>query len=875
MDVSVHTDAQTRMAYEPGIDGIRALAVVAVLLFHADLTWAKGGFLGVSVFFTLSGYLITTLLLMEWSTTETISLKNFYGRRLRRLAPASLVTIAMVLLAAPWLTEPVQRALLPGDALSAVTYVANWRFVWSGQSYAELFAAPSPLQHFWSLAIEEQFYIVYPLLMLGATRVIRTLERLIHVMFGMLGVSVVISLLISNVDRVYYGTDTRAAELLVGGILAAFAARKRLCDEYTATTVGGLGLVAFVVLVATTPQSATWLYRGGFVGVSVVSCALIIGATGSPVWRDAIGTPVLVMIGKVSYGLYLIHWPVYLWLNEDRVGTGGLPLFMLRIAVTAALTVVSYRVVEQPIRLRSFLRTPEIALSAFSVAVVATLSIAVFRAAVTDDVAPPSEAAIERPDAVAFDDAGAVLFSPSAEVAAQPVPLAPVSTAPVVTEPPKPIRALVLGTSPDLVNRLREESRAGANTLNGRQIEVIDGISPGCPIAPALSIAGPDGTEVDVGSCTPTLELWPTIVAREQPDVVLIGLSDLDRVPVRRAEDTALPTTSDDAIQRLRWVADELGVAVASLRDSGVPLVLTDVGPPGDFLGSKLFETDLREQFASLVSADQLGADGALAATMRAVVDADPASSTSLKIMVAGDSTSIGFAEALYDAGDGEVEVLSTGRDGCPLAAAVQTRWWKGAEFDAAKCPRVAESWPEYLEQFDPDVVVIVTSLMEQSEQRYIEGGEWFVAGDEEFRVAHDQTINDIQQVVAAHGVPIIVADSPPIDRGEFKTSQMAGDLRIAAWNIEIQRWTQQWSNVALLPYAAPLLDAESRLGSIRADGVHSDRAAMTELMRSSYLPQIRQLLDSSRLALRTSGCLVGPRTDETFELSRCQTGAS
>jgi peptidoglycan/LPS O-acetylase OafA/YrhL len=875
MDVSVHTDAQTRLAYEPGIDGIRALAVVGVLLFHADLTWAKGGFLGVSVFFTLSGYLITSLLLAEWSQTETISLKNFYGRRLRRLAPASLVTIAVVLLAARWLTEPVQRALLPGDALSAVTYVANWRFIFSGQSYAELFAAPSPLQHFWSLAIEEQFYIVYPLLMLGATRVMRTIERLIQVMLGFLAISIVIALLIDNVDRVYYGTDTRAAELLVGAILAALVARRRLCDEYTATTVGGLGLVAFVVLVATTPQSATWLYRGGFVGVSLVSCALIIGVTGSPIWRDAIGTPVLVAIGKVSYGLYLIHWPVFLWLNEDRVGTGGLPLFMLRIAVTAGLTVASYCIVEQPIRLRSFLRTPEVALSAFVVGITATLSIAVFQAAITDDVALPSQAAIERPDAVAFDDAGAVLFSPSAATETEQLPAVPQTTVPVVTTPPKPIRALVLGTSSDLVARLREESLAGSSSSGARQIDVIDGISPGCPVAPALSIAGPDGVEVDVGSCTPSAQLWPTIVERERPDVVVIGLSDLDRLPVRRAQDAALPTTSDDAIQRLRWVADEVGVAVASLRDSSVPLLLTDVGPAGDFLGSKLFETDLREQLASLVSADQLGADGALAAVIRTAVDGEASTTTALKVMVAGDSTSIGFAEALFDAGAGEVEVLSTGRDGCPLATAVQTRWWKGAEFDATSCPRIADSWATYLDQFDPDVVVIVTSLMEQSEQRYTDGGDWFVAGDPEFQVAHDQTIDAIQQAVAAHGVPIIVADSPPINRGEFETSQMAGDLRIAAWNIEIQRWTTMWSNVDVLPYAAPLLEAEARLGSIRADGVHADRAALTDLMRVNYLPVIRQVLATARLSLRTSGCLTGSKADEQFDLTRCRNSAS
>ena len=158
--------AKPPLTHLPALDGIRGLAVLAVFAFHAGFGWAPGGFLGVSVFFTLSGYLITRLLLDDGWTHDHIDLLRFWARRVRRLLPAALVTIAFVMVLSATVLR-VQPGVVRGDALAALAYVANWRFLFTGQSYTALFAAPSPLLHFWSLAIEEQFYLVYPLVCLG------------------------------------------------------------------------------------------------------------------------------------------------------------------------------------------------------------------------------------------------------------------------------------------------------------------------------------------------------------------------------------------------------------------------------------------------------------------------------------------------------------------------------------------------------------------------------------------------------------------------------------------------------------------------------------------------------------------------------------
>ncbi len=234
------------LAHVPALDGLRAVAVVGVMLFHGGVSWMPGGFLGVDVFFVLSGYLITTLLLRERVLSGRVDLRAFWNRRLRRLLPALLVLLAGVSVAAPFLGDPAQRAQLRGDGLASLLYVANWRFILTEQSYFA--GTPSPLRHLWSLSVEEQWYVVFPLVAALALGHLR--KRRLQVFTGALAVAALASAgwmahLASgpgDPSRAYYGTDTRAHSLLVGAVLACVAvlvpaaplpqgARRRRCGR--------------------------------------------------------------------------------------------------------------------------------------------------------------------------------------------------------------------------------------------------------------------------------------------------------------------------------------------------------------------------------------------------------------------------------------------------------------------------------------------------------------------------------------------------------------------------------------------------------------------------------------------------------------------
>ena len=224
------------IGYVPALDGMRGLAVMAVLAFHGGMAWARGGFLGVDAFFVLSGYLITSLLLAEWEQTGRIALGRFWGRRARRLLPALLLMVAVVTLGARTLLPPEEVRLLRGDGLAALFYVANWRMILRGGDYFAQTASPSPLEHTWSLGIEEQFYLVWPLLMAGllagtlavAARRAALAHAIVLCAIGAAASTVLLATLYRSDDpgRAYYGTDTRGASLLVGAGLAVLLARR-------------------------------------------------------------------------------------------------------------------------------------------------------------------------------------------------------------------------------------------------------------------------------------------------------------------------------------------------------------------------------------------------------------------------------------------------------------------------------------------------------------------------------------------------------------------------------------------------------------------------------------------------------------------------
>jgi peptidoglycan/LPS O-acetylase OafA/YrhL len=400
------------------LDGVRALAVVLVLATHAGIPFLPGGFVGVDVFFVLSGFLITSLLYAELVVTGRIDLGGFWTRRARRLLPAALVMIVAVL-AARRLFAPDSVAALRGDAIAAALWSGNWRWALQGTDYFALGAAPSPLQHTWSLAVEEQFYLVWPLLLL-ACRAAKRRRLLVLSLAGAAASALATYVLAREASpgRVYFGTDTRAQELLVGAALAALLAPTWRWRSSTPLgqrspqpaarrplplllSVCGLAALAGI---ATTADGAPGEFRSGLLLLTALAAAALVAGvvldSGQPVAR-LLSTRLFVGTGRISYGLYLWHWPVYLALDGERTGLHGYPLAALRVAVTAAIAGASFVLIERPAR-RVWVR-PRRVLPAAAAGVAAVLVVAALTAP-----APVPQAAVVSPPAVVPPPAGAV-----------------------------------------------------------------------------------------------------------------------------------------------------------------------------------------------------------------------------------------------------------------------------------------------------------------------------------------------------------------------------------------------------------------------------------------------------------------------------------
>lgn len=411
-----------QLGYRPALDGLRAVAVVAVMLYHGGVTWAAGGFLGVDVFFVLSGFLITSLLVKEWMRTGRIALRAFWLRRARRLLPAMLVVLVAVA-AHFFFVSAQQQSTLRGDSLATLGYVSNWWFMVSGQSYFAQFLEPSPLRHTWSLAIEEQFYIVFPLLLvalLGRARLgLGRLRALLLVgALGSAGLMAVVFEPLADPSRAYYGTDTRMQALLLGAVLALVPAltrpatpvysrlHGRLVRLPGSGLAGWLALAGLLVLFVTARELSPWMYRGGFLLVAVLSAVVIASVLRAP--RSTLGRILswrpVVAVGVVSYGLYLWHWPVYVALNHERTGLDGPALLSARVALTGLLAALSYRLVEEPIRTqrlqRRFTPTQWARAVAGATAAVVAVTLGATASAAPAGLAPVSEPANARPEPV-------------------------------------------------------------------------------------------------------------------------------------------------------------------------------------------------------------------------------------------------------------------------------------------------------------------------------------------------------------------------------------------------------------------------------------------------------------------------------------------
>ncbi|HEX7451118.1 MAG TPA: acyltransferase, partial [Polyangiaceae bacterium] len=349
----------TRARYLPALDGLRAISVLAVVGFHAELPRLSGGFLGVEVFFVVSGFLITALLLLEWQSSGTISLPQFWLRRARRLLPA-VFALLLIALTVSLTLAPDSLAQTRSDAAAALIYFSNWWQVLEHHSYFMEVERRPLLLHLWSLAVEEQFYLIWPLIVVLLARSARRWLGPVALLGAASSALWMAHLFDPTVDptRVYVGSDTRMSGLLLGATLAASLTAPLACAApltraarvvREALALGGLAVLvwAFVYF----DSHAPFLYRGGLVIVDLASCALLTGLVLPTVVARLLGGAPLAWLGRRSYGIYLWHWPIFALTRPDfDVALHGLPLLVLRLTLTVLISELCYQLIETPVR---------------------------------------------------------------------------------------------------------------------------------------------------------------------------------------------------------------------------------------------------------------------------------------------------------------------------------------------------------------------------------------------------------------------------------------------------------------------------------------------------------------------------------------------
>jgi peptidoglycan/LPS O-acetylase OafA/YrhL len=475
------------------------------MAFHFGADGFEGGFLGVDTFFVLSGYLITSLLLTEWGRTATVDFVAFWARRAKRLLPALFLVLLAIGIWANLEASTIRLDSIRADMLWTLFYGANWHFIASGQSYFDLFSEASPLRHAWSLAIEEQFYLFWPLITFGAMKLGRGRPRVLAGIC-LLGVGASCAVMLATYDstdpsRAYYGTDARASQLLIGALLAIVLTRWSPSTRGTRWGVQALGLVgaAFSLwaFMSTTDRDS-WLYHGGFLLFAIATAFVIVAIiqpVGSPLGRVLSIGPVR-WVGMISYGLYLWHWPVAIALSEPRTGLSGWDLSLVRLAATFGFATVSYYVVERPIRygaLKGWVARVA-APAAFLVTAVVTIAL------------------------TAGGTAAPAFLTAKPNTVIEKTPPSVATTAPGAPAPPPTLgRVLLVGDS--IAASLGDELQQVAAE---RGIELTTATRPGCGMVTGIPTL-PDGSEVPWGkACADgTLDYLDQVIEQHQPSTVL------------------------------------------------------------------------------------------------------------------------------------------------------------------------------------------------------------------------------------------------------------------------------------------------------------------------------------------------------------------
>ena len=540
----------THLQHVPALDGLRGLAVGAVVAFHVGVL--KGGWLGVDLFFVLSGYLISRLLFVEHAAKGHIDLMQFWGRRVRRLLPALLCVVLAVAVAERFRGRLIGPAGGRWDVVGALTYTSNWVRLRGGAGYWSRFGPPSLLEHFWSLAIEEQFYLVWPLLMVGITRMRRGVSTLVLLVATVVagGWSLLLFRRTLDASRVYMGTDSRAVALLAGATIASLAEwRQRSLRSFRALTP--VAIVGLLVAMMQMKGTRLITYQGGLLACTLAATVLIAGvASGRSIFTRLLSTRPLRWLGSRSYGIYLWHWPILVGFGV--AGHSSKPPLRIVLGVTISLAVAeaSYRVVEMPIRQRglaAFGWRPALPVLGASMTG-AAISIIAF------PIAPPTRIAVAATTASSFTRStttpaatSTTLMSttgvvaapgpttsdspPSTSSSASPTTTASTTTAVALISraSDRPTRVLIVGDSVGW--NLAEQFVKDQQTLG---LVAHNGAIAGCPPSYTQLKRRSDAGSVPLvfdQECADAVVAYPALTAEFRPDVtfVMFGASLLDQ----------------------------------------------------------------------------------------------------------------------------------------------------------------------------------------------------------------------------------------------------------------------------------------------------------------------------------------------------------
>jgi peptidoglycan/LPS O-acetylase OafA/YrhL len=780
-----HTDASAEPAtaalsrHVPALDGMRAICVVGVLMYHAQLGGADAGFLGVSQFFTLSGFLVMSILLRSLERNDLHPV-TFWSRRYRRLLPASLLTLLGVVVFGFTLATEQQLDDLVTSIPASLLQVANWHFVATDTSYVQLFQTPSPVQHFWSLAVEEQFYLLIPLLLLGIRTITTSTKIIAAVIAGLTVASTAWMWWLfdggASIDRVYYGTDTRAAEILVGCVLAlVLSARRGTLITRQRQILGGVGTAAYALTIVgffTLSVSDRVLYRGGFFVYAVLTAVAVFSVVeGSGPLSRLLSIRPLAWFGRLTYAIYLFHWPVMLVLTDDRVGIDGWALFAVQVGLTTVLAALSARLLENPIRYgraeQGDRRFPA------GVVLVGVAIIAGSFALRSVDV---------ETDLAGLDD------DPS--------------DAPVPIELDK-LRILAIADGGGLP-RVSDEL---APALDGRDTVLVKTLEFGCGDAVA---------ELRCGDWS----AWADAIERHQPDIVLLHV-------------TIWPELTEDA----EWVAVTLNQGLDLLTVDGATVVWGREYPRFSEAGEDPFLQAMNNVAAVRPDVRLLTAAADGNELLEEIENyARTANDDADRVLIIGDSVSrtIGYGLEQTTANDDTIIVWSAGIEGCGILHEGFITDSSGREHPGSDvCTNIEETWSSQLEAFQPDRVIVSSTVFDFRKRRLDEWEAPLEPGDAAFDDYLIEQYLDLYDLLDALGAEVTWVEPPcALDIFDVLTEPDGGSSvspeRVAyARTTLLPRLVEERPGIRLFDLYAIMCPDDETLTSadgvdaLRPDGVH------------------------------------------------------